>query len=161
MKTAYFYISGALLLGLLLLGFGSAARLSSHQYCNGRFSYCLDYPTSLFPHSFIAADEDSLLFKTADELSELSVIASLDSAKQDSHLAFEQRLRALIQGRPYNILSIINGDDYYEVNFLFDGHWYHQKAGFFPTYNVLYTAKVPVNRTEMMMRFKEEVRIEF
>jgi hypothetical protein len=146
---------------LAQLGFKAPAPLFAQQYCNQRFYYCLDYPASMFPFTFISPDEDSLVFSTADKLGELSVISTPTANKLDSHQAFEERLKSLTQGQLYTILSIIDGDDYYEVNFLFDGHWYHQKAGFFPAYDVLYTAKVPVNRTEMMVLMKADVRIEF
>jgi hypothetical protein len=146
---------------LAQLGFKAPVPLFAQQYCNQRFHYCLDYPASMFPFTFISPDEDSLVFSTADKLSELTVIATPAADKLDSHQAFEERLKSLTKGQPYTILSIINGDDYYEVNYLFGGYWYHQKAGFFPTYDVLYTAKVPVNRTEMMVLMKADVRIEF
>jgi hypothetical protein len=162
MKTTTIIASGALLLCLSLLGAKAASKPSCQQHCNGRFGYCLDYPASLFPNTFISTDEDSLVFKTADMLGELTVIGTETDAKLDSHQAFEQRLRALTSsGGQANILSIINGDDYYEVSFLYDGHWYHQKAGFFQKYDVLYTLRVPVNRTELMVRLKEDVDIEF
>ncbi len=147
---------------LAQLSFEAPASLFAQQYCNPHFHYCLDYPASLFPNTYISSDEDSLVFRTADRLSELSVIATPAATKLDSYQVFERRMRALTDGKgSYNILSIIDGDDYYEVNFLFDGHWYHQKAGFFPTYDVLFTAKVPVNRTEMMVQMKTDVNIEF
>lgn len=161
-KATFSLLVGASLLCTAWFGWKAPTIRSGQQYCNERFHYCLDYPASLFPGTFISTDGDSLLLRTADQLGELSVIGTNTEGKQDSHLAFEQRLRALAKpDESPNILSIINGDDYYEVNFLFDGHWYHQKAGFFPTYDVLYTAKVPVNRTELMVRMKADVRIEF
>ncbi len=150
------------MLCLTLFGVKAPSRLLAKQYCNPRFHYCLDYPGSMFPNAYFSTDEDSLVFKTADGFGELSVIGTPSAAKLDSHLAFEQRMRALTStGGQANILSIINGDDYYEVSFLHDGHWCHQKAGFFPTYDVLFSIQVPVNRPEMMTRMKEDVRIEF
>ena len=142
-------------------GWKAPAIRSSQQYCNERFGYCLDYPASLFPFTYFSPDEDSLVFFTADSIGTFSVISTITEQKQDSHLAFEQRLRALTApSGPPNILSIINGDDYYEVSFLYDGRWYRQKAGFFQNHDVLFTIRVPVNRTDLMVRMKEDVSIE-
>lgn len=162
MKSAIFISMFALSLSVSLLGLKVADKPSCQQYCNGRFHYCLDYPASLFSKTYFSPNEDTLLFTTLDTLGEVSVIGTVTDRKLDSHLAFEQRMRALTaSGGSANVLSITNGDDYYEVNFLYDGHWYHQKAGFFRTYDVLFTIKVPVNRPELMMRLKEDVDIEF
>ncbi|MBI1227041.1 MAG: hypothetical protein GC192_17550 [Bacteroidetes bacterium] len=134
----------------------------AQSFCSKRFGYCLDYPASMFPNSYFSPDEDSVVFRIGDTLGLLTVISTLSDKKLDSHLAFEQRLRDMTAtGGSVNILSITNGDDYYEVNFLYGDHWYHQKAGFFRNYDVLFTIKVPVNRPEMMMRMKEDVKIEF
>ncbi len=152
------------MLCLTLLGSKAPNSLFAQRYCSQRFHYCLDYPASLFPNPFFSADEDSLIFKTPDQLGEVSVIGTVTDKKQDSHLAFEQRMRVLsasVTGQQVNILSIINGDDYYEVNFLYGSHWYHQKAGFYQNYDVLFTIRVPVNRPELMVRLKEDVSILF
>ena len=144
------------------LGSKSGNKPASRQYCNVHYHYCLDYPASLFSKTWFSPKEDSLVFTTLDTLGEISVISTVTNQKLDSHLAFEQRLRALAApGGAPNILSLIDGDDYYEVSFLYGGHWYHQKAGFFRGYDVLFTIRVPVNRPELMMRMKEDVKIEF
>jgi len=164
LKTNLYISSGAILLCLTFFGLKAPETSLAKQYCNQRFRYCLDYPASMFPYAHFSPDEDSLLFKTADGNAHLSVIGTATGTKQDSHLAFEQRLRALTSPTPKapaTMLSIINGDDYYEANFLYDGNWYHQKAGFFPTYDVLLTIRVPVNRPEMMVRIKEDVGFAF
>ena len=147
---------------LVLLGLKAPSNSFAKQYCNQRFGYCLNYPASMFPNAYFSPKEDSLVFKTADMLGLLTVISTPADHKLDSHLAFEQRLRALTApGGQANVLSIINGDDYYEVNFLCGDHWYHQKAGFFRNYDVLFTIRVPVNRPELMVRMKSDVGIEF
>ena len=162
MRLSISLLAGASLLCMAWLGLSAPADRSSHLHCNDRFRYCLDYPASMFPSTYFSPDEDSLLFFTADSAGLFSVISTASAQKQDSHLAFEQRLRAMAapSGTP-NILSIINGDDYYEVSFLYGGHWYRQKAGFFQQHDVLFTIQVPVNRPELMVRMKEDVGIEF
>ena len=150
------------MLCLILLGSKAPNSSLAQHYCSQRFHYCLDYPASLFSKTYFSPGEDSLIFTTLDTLGELSVIGTVTDKKQDSHLAFEQRMRALTApGGQANILSIINGDDYYEVNFLYGNHWYHQKAGFFQNFDVLFTIQVPVNRPELMMRMKADVSILF
>ena len=133
------------------------------QFCSQRFSYCLDYPASMFSKTYISPKEDSLVFTTLDTYGQVSVISTASDHKLDSHQAFDQRMRALsgTTGEAPLVLSIINGDDYYEVNFLFDARWYHQKAGFYRTHDVLFSLQVPVNRPELMMRLNEDVRIVF
>jgi len=153
-----------MLLCLTILGLKAPETFFTKQYCNQRFHYCLDYPASMFPDTYFSPDGDSLLFKTIYGHCHLSVIGTATATKQDSHLAFERRMRTLTSPTPNTqatMLSIINGDDYYEANFLYDGHWYHQKAGFFPTYDVVLTIRVPLNRPEMMVRMKEDVGIVF
>lgn len=82
--------------------------------------------------------------------------------KLDSHKVFEDRMQQLAAtGCEVNILSIINGDDYYEVNYLCGSRYYHQKAAFYRTNDVLFTLQVPVNRSQLMMRLKQDVKIEF
>ncbi len=140
----------------------SARKPFSKQYCNERFHYCLDYPASMFGSAYFSPAEDTLLFTTLDTLGEVSVLSHSTAQKLDSYKIFEERMRQLTaKGGEANILSIINGDDYYEVNFLYDGHWYHQKAGFYRTYDVLFSIQVPVNRPELMMRLKQDVKFEF
>lgn len=150
---------------MLCLAFGKLkAPVASlgQQYCSQRFSYCLDYPAPLFSKTYISPDEESLVFTTLDTLGLVTVISTTNDHKLDSYVVFEQRMRVLTApGCKANILSIINGDDYYEVNFLYDSYYYHQKAGFLRTYDVLFTIKVPVNRPELMMRLKEDVSITF
>ncbi len=132
------------------------------QYCSQRFSYCLDFPASMFSTTYFSPNEDSLVFTTLDTYGQVSVISTTSDHKLNSHQAFDDRMRALAaSGESPLVLSIINGDDYYEVNFLFDGHWYHQKAGFYRTHDVLFSLQVPVNRPNMMMRLNEDVKIVF
>jgi hypothetical protein len=160
MKAAVFNSLLALVLWLSTLGsYPAPAGPSSQLYCNGRFHYCLDYPELLFRPLLVSPLEEKMLLTTFDSLGSVTVVGTETGYKLDS---FEQRLRPFSEsGVQPTIVSIINGDDYYEVNFLHDGYWYHQKAGFFPTYDVLYTAKVPLNRTERMMEIKKAVSIEF
>jgi hypothetical protein len=158
LKTIFSISTIPFLLCLALTNLKAPDHAISQRYCNKRFEYCLDYPASLFPYSYFSPDEDSLVFRTADSLGLVTVIATMTDQKRNSHLVFDQRLRALTsRGGNANILSITNGDDYYEVSFLYGGHWYRQKAGFFRNYDVLFTIRVPVNRPEMMLRMKEDV----
>lgn len=163
MKTYLFISSAATALCLALLGLKAPGKVLSKQFCNDKFHYCLDFPESMFAAKYFSTNMDSLLFTSLDSLGELSVIATASLAKLDSHEAFDQRMRSMVTpgDPPPHILSIINGDDYYEVNFLFDGKWIHQKAGFFRDCDVLFTIQVPVNRPELMVRMKEDVMIEF
>lgn len=159
---AAFLITPFILLISTLLALKSAPKPSSQQYCNEEYHYCLDYPASMFGSAYFSKGADTLLFTTLDTLGEVSVLSRTTDHKLDSHKIFEERMRQLTaKGGEANILSIINGDDYYEVNFLYDGHWYHQKAGFYRTYDVLFSIQVPVNRPELMMRLKQEMKIEF
>lgn len=161
MKNFFFLLSCVLLILVCLAGSKGTAG-SSSQYCNDRFDYCLDYPASMFQKTYFSEQTDSLLFTTLDSLGKVSVISTTTDHKLDSHQVFEERMRQLAAtGCVANILSITNGDDYYEVNFLCGNHWYHQKAAFYRNFDVLFTLQVPVNRPELMMRLKQDVKIEF
>lgn len=158
------YISSVLILFCLAFTKVEAPRTELvQQYCNKHFDYCLNYPGSMFSQAYFSPNEDSLLFTTLGTYGQVSVIATPADHKLDSHQIFEDRMRALTAatGEAPQVLSIINGDDYYEVNFLCGGSWYHQKAGFYRTFDVLFSLQVPVNRPDLMTRLKQDVKIEF
>lgn len=163
MKIVCYIVSVFVLSCLAFTKADSPRSALAQEYCNKHFDYCLNYPASMFSAAYFSPNEDTLHFTTLDSYGQVSVVATLTDHKLDSHQVFEDRMRAMTAatGEAPLVLYIINGDDYYEVNFLYNGAWYHQKAGFYRTYDVLFSLQVPVNRPELMMRLKEDVKIEF
>ncbi len=157
------YISSVLILFCLAFREVEAPRITlAQEYCNKHYDYCLNYPASMFSKAYFSPNEDTLLFTTLDTYGQVSIITTPAVHKLDSHQIFEERMRALsATGESPLVLSIINGDDYYEVNYLYGGSWYHQKAGFYRTYDVLFSLQVSVSRPEQMMRLNEDMKIEF
>ncbi len=136
--------------------------IAATQYCNNRFGYCLNYPSSLFPDRTLSVQSDTLLLKSVGQIAEVKVIGKLGATKEAPEAIFEKNLQAISsKSGKANVISTLFGEDFYEANFLCGDFTYHQKANFSPTAAVLLTITVPMNRPEMMVRAKSDIEIVF
>lgn len=156
------FVLWALLMDMAIPTSKANLATTASQYCSDRFHFCLDYPSSLFPEQFFSPDGDSVLMKTGGQVAEISVMGTLGGSKLAPEQVFQKNIESITSnGSKPTIISSLFGEKDFEVNFLLNGFSYHQKAGFFSDAYVLFTVKAPVNRPELMVRLKENVRMVF
>jgi hypothetical protein len=121
-----------LLTGLLLAG-SLAAQVTDDKlsrYCNARFSYCLNYPTTLMYQGEESANGDGLVFTNTAGAEVLRVFGRLNQDANGNTISLEKQFRTELnkKGKDRKVTYKKLGKDFFAVSGYENGMIFYTKV---------------------------------
>lgn len=130
------------------------------EYCNARYEFCVEYPSSFFDTEVKADNGDGMIAYSKDVRYKLSMAGSKNVANQDCWNLFEQQIKLPLEAESDSrILYMVIQNDYYETAYFRGEYAYYRKLIRSGEDNIILEIQSPRKNYSKLKRLKKKVRL--
>ncbi len=138
------------------------AELQPHHYCNEKFNFCANYPSSLLPFKATLTQNNGIVLRSDDGFAEVIIAGYRQPTTESTEKAFLTSIQQQVkQNGDLKIISSIFGEDFYECSFIIGLNFSYHKSYYFDDHFVRLEIKVPISNPVMLKSLKAEIDIDF
>ena len=138
----------------------NTAATDAEPYCNTRFGFCLEYPTTLLTNKVEGENEDGIELYNEAGTFQVAAYGSFDLFNWDAQEIYDFNMKSIAHGDSEIIVFSQTIDaDHYATDFLYKGYIHHQEVWLSADYYLTLNISVPEGQKEWLEMLRETVKL--